>query len=83
MELEKDHQAAADKMAGAGFNPGGREDVDQMKALFADAARRVEEAFPPNDGTLANARARKIRDAALHEIITAQMWAVKAITWEQ
>ncbi len=55
--------------------------VDDLKDLFAKAFDIVEQSCPADDGTVETARQRKVRDAALHEIQTAQMWAVKAATW--
>jgi hypothetical protein len=65
---------------GLAFNPSGDEKVAKLKTLFAEAFDIVEKSVPADDGTLETARKRKMRDAALHEIVTAQMWAVKVIT---
>jgi len=65
---------------GLNFNPGGSEVVNELKALFAKAFDIVEQSVPADDGTIPTARKRKLRDAALHEIVTAQMWAVKVVT---
>jgi hypothetical protein len=62
------------------FNPSGDEKVNELKKLFAQAFDIVEQSVPADDGTNANARKRKMRDAALHEIISAQMRAVKVVT---
>lgn len=66
---------------GLKFNPSGDDTVAQLKQLFAKAFDIVESSVPADDGTVPTARARKLRDAALHEIVTAQMWAVKVVTW--
>lgn len=65
---------------GIKFNPSGDATVDRLKELFAKAFDIVELSVPADDGTIPTARKRKLRDAALHEIITAQMWAVKVVT---
>lgn len=65
---------------GLTFNPSGDEKVNKIKQLFAEAFDIVEGSVPADDGTNATARKRKMRDAALHEIVTAQMWCVKVIT---
>lgn len=70
------------KAVGLTFNPSGNEQVQKLKELFAQAFDIVEGSIPEDDGTLENARKRKMRDAALHEIITAQMWSVKVITFD-
>lgn len=68
-----------EKAVGLTFNPGNREDVDTCKKIFAgaidqlDALRKLE-AGPSEKGRLLS--------AAITQIQTAQMWAVKAITWQ-
>lgn len=67
-----------EKAVGITFNPGGREDVNACKTIFAgaidqlDALRQLEEG-PSEKGRLLS--------AAITQIQTAQMWAVKGITW--
>lgn len=65
---------------GLSFNPSGNESVQKVKELFAEIFDIVEKSVPADDGTIPTARKRKMRDAALHEIVTAQMWSVKVIT---
>lgn len=40
----------------------------------------MESSVSADDGTLLTTRKRKMRDAALHEIITTQIWSVKVVT---
>lgn len=68
------------KAVGITFNPSGDETVNRLKTLFAEVFDIVEKSVPADDGTIPTARKRKMRDAALHEIITAQMWSVKVVT---
>ena len=65
---------------GMTFNPSGDEKVAKLKQLFAEAFDIVEQSVPAADGTIPTARKRKMRDAALYEIVTAQMWSVKVVT---
>ena len=65
---------------GLTFNPSGDEKVQKVKELCAQVFDIIEGCVPPDDGTIPTARKRKMRDAALHELVTAQMWAVKVIT---
>lgn len=65
---------------GLNFNPAGDEKVAKIKQLCAELFDIVEQSVPADDGTIPTARKRKMRDSALQEIITAQMWAVKVIT---
>lgn len=71
---------AGEKAVGLTFNPSGDERVGKLKSLFAEAFDIVEQSVSADDGTVETARKRKLRDAALHEVVTAQMWAVKVIT---
>lgn len=71
-----------ERAVGLTFNPSGDETVAKLKGLFAEAFDIVEQIVPTNDGTVETARYRKLRDAALYEIVSAQMWAVKVITWK-
>ena len=65
---------------GKSFNPAQDPKVDELKTLFAKAFDIVEQHVKADDGTNETARLRKLRDAALHEIVSAQMWAVKVVT---
>lgn len=67
---------------GMDFNPSGNATVAELKGLFAQAFDIVEKSVTGRmeDDSITNDRRRKMRDAALHEIVTAQMWAVKVVT---
>jgi hypothetical protein len=65
---------------GLTFNPSNDPKVQELKELFAKAFDIVEQSVPMADGTIKTARKRKMRDSALENIITAQMWAVKVVT---
>ena len=80
MNEENKELSSGEKAVGLTFNPSGDERVDKLKSLFAEAFNIVEQSVPADDGTILTARKRKMRDGALHEILTAQMWAVKVIT---
>ncbi len=80
---EESSLTAGAKAVGIGFNPSGDDKVSVLKGLFARAFDIVENSVPAKDGTLEVARLRKMRDAALHEIVTAQMWAVKVVTFKR
>jgi malate synthase len=68
---------------GLKFNPSGDEKAQKLKELFAQAFDIVEQHVSADDGTIQTARKRKMRDAALHEIVSAQMWAVKVVTLDK
>ena len=65
---------------GLTFNPSNDPQVQELKELFAKAFDIVEQSVLADDGSIQTARKRKMRDAALREIISAQMWAVKTVT---
>lgn len=71
---------AGEIAVGLNFNPSGDEKVNKLKTLFAEAFDIVEQSIPADDGTNSTARKRKMRDEALGNLITAQMWAVKVVT---
>lgn len=64
------------RACGVSFNPGGREDVDLIKRKFAEVVDLLNE--HRLDATPEVARMLSI---AITETQTAQMWAVKAVTW--
>lgn len=65
---------------GLTFNPSQDPKVAKAKQLCAELFDLVEQSVPADDGTIPTARKRKMRDIALAEIITAQMWSVKVLT---
>ena len=71
---------AGENAVGLNFNPSGDDKVLLIKQLSAEIFDMVEKSVSANDGTNLNARQRKMRDFALGQIITAQMWAVKVVT---
>jgi hypothetical protein len=86
MDKAKRELTAGEKAVGLTFNPSGDEKVAKLKSLFAEAFDTVEQSVDVNseeDRNYSLARARKMRDAALHEIVSAQMWAVKVATWKR
>lgn len=67
------------KACGVGFNPGGREDVDLIKRKFAELVDLLNEHRLFDDSS---PEARRMLSIAITEAQTAQMWAVKAVTWQ-
>ena len=77
MNAEQRELTYGEKACGVSFNPGNREDVDLIKRKYAEivdllAKNRID-ASPEIDRMLS---------IAITETQTAQMWAVKAITWQ-
>lgn len=67
-----------EKAVGLTFNPGGHEEVNAVKRQCADLIDHLnklrEEAGPGEKG--------RMLSVAITEIQSAQMWAVKAVTWQ-
>jgi hypothetical protein len=74
--MENRKMTFGEKACGVSFNPGGREDVDTIKRAFADLVDLLNE--HRIDATPEVARMLSI---SITEAQTAQMWAVKAVTW--
>lgn len=68
-----------EKAAGVSFNPGGHEDVNIIKAKFAEIIDFCNEKRAEPTAT---AGAKRYYSTAITNAETAQMFAVKAITWQ-
>jgi len=66
-----------EQAVGLTFNPGGSEDVNACKKEFAAVIDRMEKLRTTSN----NEQVRRMASVAITEAQTAQMWAVKAITW--
>jgi hypothetical protein len=66
-----------EKAVGLTFNPGNNPDVDACKRIFADAIDQMHDLREKTD----NPEVKRMASVAITEAQTAQMWAVKAITW--
>ena len=76
-ELQNRPFTFGEKACGVNFNPGGDPTVAQIKEDFAalvDSLNGVREVC--NNGEKA-----RMLSIAITELQTAQMWAVKAVTW--
>lgn len=67
-----------EKACGVSFNPGGLPAVTQIKADFASIVDKL------NNERVAttNPEIKRMLSVAITEVQTAQMWAVKAVTWQ-
>jgi len=73
-----------EKAAGVSFNPGGHEKVNMIKRAFADTLdilnnEREEIKKQEDDGQ--NGERLRMLSVSITEAQTAQMWGVKAVTW--
>jgi hypothetical protein len=76
--METREMTFGERACGMSFNPGGREDVEFIKRKFAEVVDmlnvyRID----------ANPEVGRMLSIAITETQTAQMWAVKAITWNK
>ncbi len=67
-----------DKAVGLGFNPGGDPNVQWCKQHFAEIIDQMASLRENTD----SAEVKRLASVAITEAQTAQMWAVKAITWK-
>jgi hypothetical protein len=67
-----------EKACGVSFNPGGLESVNQIKKQFAD----VVDSLNDYRNASTNPEVKRMLSVAITEAQTAQMWAVKAVTWQ-
>ena len=66
------------KAVGLNFNPSGDDAVGQCKQKFADAIDQLNDLR--NSST--SGEFKRLSSVAITETQSAQMWAVKAITWK-
>ncbi len=66
-----------EKAVGTSFNPGGMPAVTEAKAAFAKCIDLMNDLRTTTD----NPEIKRMASVAITEAQTAQMWAVKAITW--
>ncbi len=67
-----------EKAVGMTFDPGGHYAVTACKAAFAHAINQMNDLRNDSD----NAEIFRMASIAITEAQTAQMWAVKALTWK-
>lgn len=70
-------QSFGEKAVGLSFNPSGDDAVALCKAEFAKTIDRMNDLRIASD----NPEVKRMASVAITESQTAQMWAVKALTW--
>jgi uncharacterized protein (DUF305 family) len=65
------------KAVGLKFNPSGMSEVDRVKSRFAEAIDMMNDLRSKNT----DPEVKRLCSVAITEAQTAQMWAVKALTW--
>lgn len=71
-------QTFGQKAVGLSFNPSGDDAVAQAKQIFANAIDQLNELR----STTTSSEVKRMASVAITEAQTAQMWAVKALTWK-
>lgn len=75
---EEREMTFGEKAVGLTFNPSNDDAVANCKAEFARVIDRMNDLRNTTD----NAEVKRMASVAITEAQTAQMWAVKAITWK-
>ena len=65
------------KACGVSFNPGAHEIVKDIKQQFAD----IVDTLHGHREAASNPEVKRMLSVAITDAQTAQMWAVKAVTW--
>ena len=74
-------QTFGEKAVGLSFNPSGMGDVDKLKRLYADIIDHMDDFRKGYIARGDNPEMVRLCTIAITEAQTAQMWAVKAVTW--
>lgn len=77
--MENQELTFGQKAVGISFNPSQDPSVKLLKELFAAAI----DAMDLMRGNTTNPKKKRMLSIAITEAQTAQMWAVKAVTWQE
>jgi hypothetical protein len=66
-----------EKAVGLSFNPSGDPLVNELKTLYAQIIDELNDRREESD----NPESKRLYSIAINEAQSAQMWAVKAVTW--
>lgn len=78
MPEETKELSFGEKAVGFSFNPGGDPEVTRVKALFATGIDIMNDLRAVTESK----EVARMCSVAITEMQTAQMWAVKAVTWK-
>lgn len=79
--MEDREQTYGEKAVGLTFNPSGMGDVDKLKKLYADIIDHMNDFRKGYAARGDNPEMVRLCSIAITEAQTAQMWAVKAVTY--
>lgn len=74
-------QTYGERAVGLSFNPSSNGDVDKLKRLYADVIDHMDDFRKGYIKRGDNPEMVRLCSIAITEAQTAQMWAVKAVTW--
>ena len=74
---EKPKMSYGEEIMGVSFNPSNNPEVDRIKSLCAELANLLNN----ERSKTTSGEVKRMCSVAITELQTAQMWAVKAITW--
>ncbi len=77
--MSQDNPTFGEKACGVSFNPSKDAKVDAIKGAFADIVDYLNDLRNEEGDT--DPEVRRMLSIAITESHTAQMWAVKAVTW--
>lgn len=75
--MSKENPTFGEMACGVNFNPGGHVAVEEIKRRFADLCDDLND----RRAAATNPNIARMLSIAITEAQTAQMWAVKAVTW--
>ncbi len=75
--MESREPTYGEKACGVNFNPGGHAIVNDIKRHFANIVDNLHTLRESSE----NPEVKRMLSIAITEAQTAQMWAVKAVTW--
>lgn len=78
MEVQGRELTFGEKAVGLTFNPGGNQDVNYVKELYAKLIDELNNLRTSAEG----AEKKRMYSVAITEAQSSQMWAVKALTWQ-
>ncbi len=76
--MQSNEMTFGQKACGVSFNPGNNEVVAEIKNDFAAIVDKLHKIRATNS----NPEVGRMLSVAITELQTAQMWAVKAVTWQ-
>jgi len=76
--MENNELSFGSKACGVSFNPGGHVIVNDIKQQFAE----IVDTLHGHREASTNPEVKRMLSVAITEAQTAQMWAVKAVTWQ-